>query len=239
MTSMHVRKRAGGFTLVELLVVIAIIAALAGLATPAILRAKKSADLTEATNNLRNLGVFMFAFEDEFGSFPSQQIREENQERFQNASGGDNSNDLLGLLIAGGITNSEEIFYAKGGTRRNKKPDNVINSPAKILEAGECGFGYVMLSGGEAMSTSDNGGRPLVVAPLDPGSQGGDNPNFNDTPYNGRAVYLRIDNSVKQNQIGTSSNQGKVLLPGNKTLFETGEDTVWDTDATPDVKAPK
>ena len=49
-----------------------------------------------------------------------------------------------------------------------------------------------MLSGGAAMSTSDNGGRPLLVAPLEPNS-GGSNPKFNSSPYNGRAVYLRID----------------------------------------------
>ena len=105
-------RRNGGFTLVELLVVIAIIAALAGLATPAILRAKKAADLTEATSNLRNVGIFMFSFEDEFGTFPSQEIREENSSRFTTASGGDSSNDLLGLIIAGGFTTSEEVFYA-------------------------------------------------------------------------------------------------------------------------------
>lgn len=229
-------RRAGGFTLVELLVVIAIIAALAGLATPAILRAKKSADLTEATNNLRNLGVFLFAFEDEFGTFPSQDIYQDNQNRFKNASSGDSSNDLLGLLIAGNFTTSEEIFYAKGGARSSKKPDNVVNSPAKVLESGECGFGYVMLSGNEAMSTSDNGGRPLLVAPLEPNS-GGNDPNFNENPYNGRAVYLRIDQSVKQGSV--DQDRKKVLLPGNQTLFETGEDSVWGTDDVPDVKPPK
>ena len=229
-------RHARGFTLVELLVVIAIIAALAGLATPAILRAKKSADLTEATNNLRNLGIFLFEFESEYGTFPSETIYSENSNRFKNASGGQTSNDLLGLLIAGNFTNSEEIFYAKGGARSSRKPDNVVNSSSKILQEGECGFGYVMLSGGTAMSTSDNGGRPLLVAPLKPNASGSD-PEFNDNPYNGRAVYLRIDQSVKQNQIDQDT--GKVLLGGNLGLFQTGEDSVWGTDDTPDVRPPK
>lgn len=228
-------RRTRGFTLVELLVVIAIIAALAGLATPAILRAKKAADLTEATNNLRNLGIFMFAFEDEFGTFPSQDIYTDNQNRFKNASGGTDANSLLGLLIAGGFVNTEEVFYAKGGASVNKKPDNVMNSPAKILEAGECGFGYVLINSTEAMSTSDNGGRPLLVAPLAKGS-GGSSPEFNDNPYNGRGVYLRIDQSVKQNAIDETDK--KILLPGNLTLFETGEDTVWDQE-NPFVQRPK
>ena len=229
-------RRTRGFTLVELLVVIAIIAALAGLATPAILRAKKSADLTEATNNLRNLGIFMFAFEDEFGTFPSEEIYSDNQNRFKNASGGTDANALLGLLIAGGFTNSEEVFYAKGGASINKKPDNVTNSPAKLLQAGECGFGYVMINQSEAMSTSDNGGRPLLVAPLEKNS-GGSNPQFNDNPYNGRGVYLRIDQSVKQNQVEVD--EGTCLLPGNQHLFETGENSVWGSDLQPDVKAPE
>jgi prepilin-type N-terminal cleavage/methylation domain-containing protein len=229
-------RRARGFTLVELLVVIAIIAALAGLATPAILRAKKSADLTEATNNLRNLGIFLFAFEDEFGTFPSQQIYTDNQNRFKNASGGTTSNDLLGLLIAGGFTKSEEVFYAKGGASINKRPDNVINTPTKLLQAGECGFGYVMINQSQAMSTSDSGGRPLLVAPLIKGS-GGSNPQFNDNPYNGRGVFLRIDQSVKQNQIHET--QRTILLPGNLHLFQTGRDTVWDDQDNPFVQAPK
>ena len=121
-------RHARGFTLVELLVVIAIIAALAGLATPVILKARKSADLTQATNNLRNLAVFLFEFENEYGTFPSETIYTENSNRFRNASGGQSANDLLGLLIAGNFTDSEEIFYAKGGARSSKKPDNVINS---------------------------------------------------------------------------------------------------------------
>ena len=228
-------RRTRGFTLVELLVVIAIIAALAGLATPAILRAKKAADRTEATNNLRNVGIFLFAFEDEFGTFPSEDIYTDNQNRFKNASGGNSSNDLLGLLLAGGFTNSEEVFYAKGGASVNKKPDNVINSPAKILEAGECGFGYVVINGTEAMSTSDNGGRPLLVCPLEKNS-GGSNPQFNDNPYNGKGVYLRIDQSVKQNAIDATDKT--ILLPGNLHLFQTGPDTIWD-DENPFVLAPK
>ena len=228
-------RHARGFTLVELLVVIAIIAALAGLATPAILRARRSADRTEATNNLRNLGIFLFEFENEYETFPSQQIYTDNSNRFKNASSGDTSNDLLGLLIAGNFTESEEVFYAKGGARINKKPDNVFNSSSKMLEAGECGFGYVMLTGGEALSTSDNGGLPLLVAPLKTNERGS-NPKFNDSPYNGSSVYLRIDNSVKQNQIAET--EKTILLPGNLHLFQTGADTVWDQD-NPFVVAPK
>jgi len=93
----------------------------------------------------------------------------------------------------------------------------------------------VMLQGDLAMSTtSNNSGCALAVAPLRPNS-GGANPEFNKKPYDGKAVYLRIDQAVKQNRVDDS---GKVGIPGNRTLFDTGPDTVWDTD-NPDVKAPK
>jgi len=227
--------RPGGFTLVELLVVIAIIAALAGLAVPQILRARKSADRAEATNNLKQLGLALFSFEEQYGTFPSRQIYQDNSNQFKNGTGGDTANDLLGMLLAGGFSDSEEIFFAKGGSRSSKKPDNVFNTPAKLLEPGECGFGYVMLQGDMAMSTtSNNSGCALAVAPLKPNS-GGSNPEFNNRPYDGKAVYLRIDQAVKQNRIDDS---GKVGIPGNRTLFDTGPDSVWDTD-NPDVKAPK
>jgi hypothetical protein len=54
-------------------------------------------------------------------------------------------------------------------------------------------------------------------------------------PYNDRSVYLRIDQSVKQNQIGE---EGRILLPGHLTLFERGPDTVWGEDV-PEVVAPE
>lgn len=225
-----------GFTLVELLVVIAIIAALAGLATPVILRAKKKADLTQATNNMKQLGVLLFEFDQDWGSFPSQAIREANADQFSGSSAGTDANAFLGMLISGGYTESEEIFYAKGGSQSTKRPDNVVNTPTKVLEAGECGFGYVMLTGNEAMSTSDNAGRPLLVAPLQPNS-GGNDPNFNSDPYDQKALYLRLDQSVQQARINKKTN--KVVLPGtSRTLFETGEESVWDKD-TPAVQAPR
>jgi len=139
-------------------------------------------------------------------------------------------------LIAGGYTTSEEIFYVKGGSSATKKPDNAITS-GKMLEAGECGFGYVMKTGGVAMSTSDNSGRPLLVAPLVSGSTGA-NPDFNIEPFDQKAVYLRLDQSVQQARVNKSTKH--VTLQGvTKTLFDTGEETVWGATDTPDVRAPK
>jgi type II secretory pathway pseudopilin PulG len=215
---------------------VVLIPALAGLAVPVILKQRKKAEMSVALNNLKQIGTALMEFETEYGSFPSRQIYQNNTDKFRNATGGDSANDLLGLLVAGGIVDSEDIFYAKGGSRFFKRPDNVFNTPGTLLEPGECGFGYVMLKGGIPLATSmNNSGCPVVVAPLVPGSGEAD-PEFHTKPYDGRAVYLRIDQAVKNAPIDES---GKVRVPGSRfTLFETGPDTVWGDDV-PDVHPPE
>ncbi len=64
-----------GFTLVELLVVIAIIAVLAGLATPAILKAQKAAAKAQATNNAKEIGTALLGFVEQYGGYPSESTR--------------------------------------------------------------------------------------------------------------------------------------------------------------------
>lgn len=57
------------------------IAALAGLAMPVIMKQKKAAERTECISNLRQIGLALFEFEEEYGTFPSDELAAE-EEKF-------------------------------------------------------------------------------------------------------------------------------------------------------------
>ena len=123
------------------------------------------------------------------------------------------SNDFFRQFLAGDYIESEEIFYAK--SKLTKKPNNTLRADA--LSAGECGFSYLT-----GQSSSDNMARPLVMAPME-----GTGETFDPDPYDNKCVVLRIDGAVKQLRIKKNK---KGILTGSTTLFDTGIDTVWDTD---------
>jgi prepilin-type N-terminal cleavage/methylation domain-containing protein/prepilin-type processing-associated H-X9-DG protein len=66
----HLARRRRGFTLVELLVVIAVVAILAALLLPALARAKVSAKTAACKSNLRQLGLALSMYVNDYDKYP-------------------------------------------------------------------------------------------------------------------------------------------------------------------------
>lgn len=226
-----------GFTLVELLVVIAIIATLAGVGVPVIISKQKEGFRTEAVANAKSIGIAMFSFEQDYGSYPttgtdgtSKQVEENNPEAGFSYVG-KYSNDYFRQLIGAGYVDSEQTFYAKGAY--TKKPDSVMRGE-KCLGAGEVGFAYIMQTDGNAIPSSGNSRRPLVVGSVFNGLTNG---TFDPDVYARNGVVLRLDQSASIGSIRPSDK--KMIVGGGKTLLQTGPDTVWGNDLNPEIKAPQ
>lgn len=224
-------KLGRGFTLVELLVVIVIIAALAGLTAPMVIRQRKKADQTEAVSNARQVGLALFEFENDYGSYPDATTATLVFEATGSplTLGDSNSNDIFRQLVAGNYTQSETMFYAK--IPKVRKPDNNVQG-AEALKAGEVGFAYLM-NETSGFNAAGNPSRPLVVTPLLNNATDG---TFDPAPFDSKAIVLRMDNSVTSINV---KQDNTINLGGTQSgLMQTGPNTVWGAGVTVAVKTP-
>jgi prepilin-type N-terminal cleavage/methylation domain-containing protein len=231
-TNLKIRR---GFTLVELLVVIVIIAALAGLTAPQVIKMKKKGDLAEATNNAKQLGLAFMQFDTDIGGYPDddtiQTLEDITGEQPTRTLTGNSSNAYFRQFIEAGIVESEQPFFAKTSYTKSKPDD--LTKGVEALKGGECGFGYVMKSQGEAITAGSS--RPICVTPLKEGSTTGE---METDPYDNKSIVLFTDNSVRQLNIRKSDS--KAILSGGNDILKGGSDeTIWGSGTTPIMVAPE
>lgn len=140
---------------------------------------------TKALSNARQILLALFDFETDYGSYPNSSTMAAVSANHPGWMLGDaTSNDLFKQLFAAKIVSDEGIFHVKlPGTR---KPDHITSPRSKILEEGECGFGYIIPG-----TTSISSNQPLLVTPLIPGTS-----KFDPGPFKGKALIIRMDNSA-------------------------------------------
>ncbi len=193
---------------------VSIFIALAVLAAPLVIRGGcRRSDQTEAVGNARQIGLALFEFENEYGAYPNTDtvaaVRKATGTTLP--LGTKSSNDFFRQIIGGNFTQSEKMFYAAKipGVR---KPDEDITG-VEALKKGECGFAYFL-----GAKVTDNPRRPLAAAPMIPGTD-----RFDPKAYEGKAVVLRMDNSVTSFNI---DKDGHIQIEGK--LFMDPANPIWD-----------
>jgi len=185
---------------------------------------RKRPEQSQAVSNLRQVGLALFEFDSEYSSFPTEstvaKVTAKHPDHGLDLSG-KSSNAFFRQLFAAKLTQSEQMFYAQvAGTKR---PDGDV-SAGKVLSPGEVVFGYVT-----GLSTNGNPARPVAFCPIIPGTD-----RFDPIPFDGKAVILRIDNSVASLNI---DKDGHANIGGGKTLFDP-DNALWEGKI-PDVRYPE
>jgi type II secretory pathway pseudopilin PulG len=175
-----------------------------GLLAPFVLRSAKKADQTEAVNNARQIGIALMEFETEYGKFPDPSTTAEVRRKTGTVIplGSKSSNDFFRQLLASGIAPGELAFYAKGSSVF--RPDDVFTGE-NALAKGECGFTFFL-----GANSAINSHRPIVVAPMIPGTD-----RFDPKPFKGKAVVLTLDGTAYSLPI---DKDGHVILEGRNMM---------------------
>lgn len=153
---------------------------------------------TRAIMNMRQIGIALFEFETEYGSFPSEEtavtVKESTGTKAKLSA--NTANDCFYQLLATGIVRSPGIFSL------DAKPA----VPAQIPDHLEkCSFAYI-----EGVTAAGNPAQPLAVIPLIKGTN-----TFDREAFGGKAVILRIDMSVTSLPIDA---EGRVMVNGMDLL---------------------
>lgn len=206
-------KTSTGFLVILLVVVI-----VAGLAliTPSIYRPLRPSQLGRAISNIRQVKLALDSFAmDHDGVYPNGETA-----AFYEIPLDGSSNALFRPLFASGNTNSERIFWVRGtAVCSGKRPDDITTTkgvfdPSKTLEAGDCGWAYVM-----NQTNVDNPSRPLLFD-SPPAARG---LGFDRDQWDGKVVVLRIDSSAKPERL---TPQGTLVDRDNRELLTPHSD-VW------------
>lgn len=173
----------------------------------------------------------LLQFKEKYGSFPDQTTAVALARNMTSGLDldGDSSNDYFRQLIAAGLVENEEIFYA--ATQYCHRGDGNMNG-VNALEAGEVGFGYIM-NGYKAID-DDNPKRIIIVAPLLDCNTHDD---FDQRAMRGKAALFCCDGSEKI--VSISSDKKVRLQTFGRSMLDAGEGTIWGTEIKPVIKAPR
>lgn len=196
-----------------LCVIVGVLIVVSLVLAPSVIRMRpRDRGQSEMVNNARQVGMALFEFEAEYGKLPDETTIAAVRSKTGSSLplGTKSSNDFFRQLMAGGIAQSEAMFYAKG--RGTHKPDGLMDG-SHALAKGECGFLYLL-----GLSAKGSPYRPIIVAPMIPGTD-----RFDPKPFEGIAVLLNLDNSATSLPIDKN---GHVIVAG-KNLFDP-TNLIWD-----------
>ena len=148
-------------------------------------------DKGETINNAKQIGIALFCFQDELGSYPNESTVAMVNESYPDHGydlTGTSSNALFRQLMATGITESEHMFFAR--ITGSVRPDGNI-TPGEALKKGECNFAYI-----SGLSPTGDPARPIVLTPVIPGTK-----KFDPKPFEGKAIILRTDSTASTYEI--------------------------------------